>query len=67
MILERFMYRDPLDVLINHEARTCAGCRFEKEAFERKYCDKGKRYGRHCKQYEEVFIQTARLVGEHNV
>lgn len=54
MALERHLYDDPEKILMRHEAKTCKGCVFEREAFERKYCNMGKRYGRHCKSYDDT-------------
>jgi hypothetical protein len=48
------MYRDPLDVVIADESKTCAGCVFVAVAFGAAYCDKGKQYGKRCTQYREA-------------
>ncbi len=49
--------RDPLEILIAREARTCKGCAFErvKRVFEIKLvtCSKGRKHGKRCKKYEE--------------
>jgi hypothetical protein len=47
-------YRDPLDILIRYESKTCAGCIFVMVAFGAQYCDKRKRYGKRCEFYREV-------------
>jgi hypothetical protein len=46
-------YRDPLLALIAEESASCAGCVHERIAFDRRYCDKGRKYGRHCTLYVE--------------
>lgn len=55
-ILERRMYRDPLDVLISLENGTCAGCKHQCQQWGTDYCGLGKRYGRKCKSYIEVEV-----------
>lgn len=50
-ILEQWMYGDPANVIDRIESRTCKGCIFEEVVFGEKYCGKGQRYGRRCKQY----------------
>lgn len=52
--LERQLYRDPCEVLIAIESRTCAGCIYQREALSTKYCGLSKRYGKRCKSYREV-------------
>lgn len=47
-------YRDPLEVLIRQESRTCAGCVYVMVAFGARYCDKRKQYGKRCESYREV-------------
>lgn len=54
MTLSSQLYRDPLDILINEEAKTCRGCKHEQKAFECLYCDLGKKHGNHCKSYDEA-------------
>lgn len=54
MAIEKRLYFDPLDILIQDESRTCKGCVFEMEAFNTKYCDKGKCHGKRCKLYKEA-------------
>lgn len=55
-IFEQRQYRNPLDVLIAREEKTCKGCIYEQrvEAFEMKVwickLDK-KRHGTRCKSY----------------
>lgn len=51
MALERKMYRDPLEVLIALENRTCAGCMMVRELLGVKYCGVDKRYGQRCKSF----------------
>ncbi len=43
--------RDPLDILIDIESRTCKGCMHEIILFDRRHCTKGKKHGRRCKTY----------------
>jgi len=57
MALEFRLYRDPLEILINEEARTCKGCAIEREALGKKYCGLDKQWGKRCKQYQEVKCQ----------
>ena len=49
--------RDPLDVLISREAKTCKGCKHELEGVIWgsivTVCTKKQKHGRRCKQYEE--------------
>lgn len=54
--LRRGDYRDPLQVLIQQESRTCAGCAHVAVAFNAAYCGLGKRYGRRCKSYFEAEV-----------
>ena len=51
-IFEQRHYRDPLDVLLAAESMTCKGCIHAKIMFEKKYCSKGKKFGKRCKKYE---------------
>lgn len=61
MTLPAWCYRNPLTVLIEQENRMCAGCVHEHtmtfgEGDKREtvfVCDKGRRYGRRCKHWEE--------------
>lgn len=58
MTLRRGDYRDPLEILLSAESRTCAGCGSEITitAFgeKRKVCKwKSKRWGKRCKFYVE--------------
>lgn len=52
--LPRGMYRDPLDVVLFEESRTCLGCVFVAVAFGTEHCEKGKQYGKRCKFYREA-------------
>lgn len=52
--LRRGDYRDPLEVLIRKESRTCAGCAWVAVAFNAMYCQRGRQYGRRCHEYAEV-------------
>lgn len=60
MTLERWRYGDPLDILIAAESGTCKGCVHAAVAFDRRYCDKGKKYGKRCGQYSEVKISQGK-------
>ena len=61
--LPKFMYRDPLDVLLYKEAATCKGCIYEHSDFAfgkkltvcTKVDDRGirERHGRRCKHYRD--------------
>lgn len=55
-VLERGMYRDPLLVLLAEEDKTCAGCKYQREALDTEYCGLGKRYGWKCKSYDEIEV-----------
>lgn len=55
--LPRGMYRDPLDILIEQESRTCKGCAhietmvvFGERVMN---CNKAKKVGIKCRQYKE--------------
>jgi hypothetical protein len=52
--LLRCDYRDPLEVLIRQESRTCAGCVWVAVAFNAAYCGRGRQHGRRCVDYQEV-------------
>lgn len=59
MVVDSYRYRDPLEVLIADEARTCKGCAHEvsiefrtggqKQVYHS--CSKTKKYGRRCQNY----------------
>lgn len=51
--LRRGDFRDPLEVLIRQESRTCAGCVWVDVAFNAAYCRRGRTYGRRCCDYRE--------------
>jgi len=53
MTLSRSAYRDPLEQLLQAEARTCKGCAFAVKVFDRDACAKGKKHGTRCRQYIE--------------
>lgn len=54
-IPSRLLYRDPLEILIAQEAKTCKGCRHEhmERLWGTKFmiCMKRKTHGRRCKNY----------------
>ena len=54
MTLENWRYGDPLAILIAAENRGCKGCQHAAVAFDRRYCSKGKKYGKRCGQYTET-------------
>lgn len=57
MALDWFRYRDPLQVLLIEEGKTCKGCKFEKT--ERLFgertctCTKRRKHGKRCKVYQD--------------
>jgi len=53
MTLPRFAYRDPLEQLLEREARSCKGCAFAIKVLGRDTCTKGKKHGTRCRQYIE--------------
>lgn len=52
-VFEQWRYRNPLDILLASEARSCKGCAHVDVAFDRQFCSKGKKYGRRCAAYQE--------------
>lgn len=52
--LRRGDFRDPLEVLIRDESKTCAGCVWVAVAFSAAYCGRNRQYGRRCGEYREV-------------
>lgn len=46
--------RDPLQILLERESRTCKGCIHIAVAFDRQYCDKKQKFGQRCKQYSDI-------------
>lgn len=52
--LRRGDYRDPLEVLIRQESKTCAGCGWVRVVFNTPFCGAERRYGKRCGQYFEV-------------
>lgn len=53
--LRKGQYRDPLEVLIEKEERTCKGCVHKREVWGSGYCaKKDKAAARHCKDYKEA-------------
>lgn len=46
--------RDPLLQLLAKESRSCKGCVHVAVAFDRQFCNLGKKYGRKCSKYQEV-------------
>ncbi len=57
MIYQRHQYRDPLEQLIAKENRTCKGCRYLLEVFDRKACGLGRKKLRKCGMYNEKEMQ----------
>lgn len=57
MTRQRDYGRDPLDILIEREERTCKGCAFERKErvfdVKIKICAKGRRHGKKCTNYKE--------------
>lgn len=51
MTRQRDYGRDPLEILIEREGRTCKGCDFVELIFGRQVCSAGKSLGRRCKNY----------------
>jgi hypothetical protein len=62
MTLEQRMYRDPLQILLEDEAKTCKGCKHEhrqwlwgnliKLCTKKKPDGKRRNYGARCKDYQ---------------
>ena len=52
--LRRGDYRDPLEVLIRAESKTCAGCAYVGVVFNAAYCERGRQYGRRCVDFREL-------------
>lgn len=54
-VLRRGMYRDPLDILIEQEQRTCKGCKHKVKIWGVEVCAKpggrGNKAIRRCKDY----------------
>ena len=46
-------YRDPLELLLDIESETCAGCAYEDRVLDVTFCRKGRHHGRRCKHYLE--------------
>lgn len=53
MALPSYQYRDPLEQLIAKENRTCKGCRYLLEVFDRKACGLVRKKLRKCGMYNE--------------
>lgn len=53
MILPSYKYRDPLLNLLDEERRTCKGCRYLLEVFDRKACGLVRKKLRKCGMYNE--------------
>ena len=53
----RLLYRNPLEILLAEEARTCKGCQHEEVVFvvgqQNKICANGKKHGNKCRSYSE--------------
>lgn len=64
MALPTHNYRDPLEQLIEREARTCKGCAFVVRIWGRDTCSKqNQQHGRRCRHYTEkegAHVQTDR-------
>lgn len=52
--LRRGDYRDPCEVLISRESKTCAGCAWVRVVFNAPFCGAERRYGKRCDQYFEA-------------
>lgn len=52
--LRRGDFRDPLEVLMRAESKTCAGCGWVVVVFNAPFCGADRRYGKRCSQYYEV-------------
>lgn len=54
MTFEQWRYRDPLEQMLQAEARTCKGCAFQQKVFGRDTCAKqNQQHGRRCRHYIE--------------
>ena len=57
MALPNHLYRDPLEIMMNREAKTCKGCRFHEahSVFDRaiEICRLGRKKLRKCGMYAE--------------
>jgi hypothetical protein len=56
MTREAWEWGNPETVALRKEARTCRGCAHAGIVFDRRYCTKGKKYGKRCKAYVEIQI-----------
>lgn len=58
MALDRWQYRNPLEVLLRNEARTCKGCQHKETVrlfgVEHEVCLKKRKKLVRCKLYKEV-------------
>jgi hypothetical protein len=54
MTREAWEYGNPEAVAIRKESRTCKGCIHIAVAFDRRYCNLGKKYGARCKSYSDT-------------
>lgn len=52
-VFEQRMYRDPARQYEEKMERSCAGCVYSKIAFDKPYCDKGKKHVKKCTSYKE--------------
>lgn len=56
-VYPRHMYRDPLEILIEREGKTCKGCRHLSVVVilgdRREMCAKGKKTAKKCPLYKE--------------
>ena len=56
--LPRHMYRDPLDIMLGREKRSCKGCKhltIERLFGEsHQFCEKRRKPGKKCIQYKET-------------
>ena len=53
MILPAYKYRDPLQILLDEERRTCKGGRFLMAVFDRQLCGLQRKKLRRCAMYAE--------------
>ncbi|WP_079218917.1 hypothetical protein [Herbaspirillum robiniae] len=54
MALPGYAYRDPLQQMLDAEARSCKGCAFQTKAWGKETCSKqDQKYGRRCRHYTD--------------
>ena len=54
LALEQWQYQDPEKILIREQTRSCLGCIYVREVFEREFCGIDKRFGRGCESKREA-------------